>query len=56
MSSPEEDFSWQGGSWIPQATWSTQTLILPTNSMTLSLQWKEPIVMLNPDRFLYGKA
>ena len=29
MSSPEADFAWQGGSWIPQATWSTQTLVLP---------------------------
>ena len=56
MSSPEADFAWQGGSWIPQATWSTQTLVLPTISLTLGLQWKEPIVMLNPNRFLYGKA
>ena len=55
MSSPEADFAWQGGSWIPQATWSEQTLLLPTSSVTLGLQWKEPNVMLNPDRFLYGK-
>ena len=34
MSSPEADFAWQGGSWIPQATWSTQTLLLPTSSVT----------------------
>ena len=26
MSSPDADFSWQGGSWIPQATQSSQTL------------------------------
>ena len=56
MSSPKADFAWQGGPWIPQATWSTQTLVLPTRSMTLGLQWKEPAVMLNPDTFLYGKA
>jgi len=56
MSSPEADFAWQGGSWIPQATWSTQTLVLPTSSVTLGLQWKEPTLMLNPDKFLYGKA
>lgn len=56
MSSLEADFAWQGGYWIPQATRSTQTLVLPTNSVTLGLQWKEPTVMLNPDRFLYGKT
>jgi len=55
VSSPETDFSWQGGSWIPQATRSTQTLFLPTSSLTLGLQWKEPTMMLNFDRFLYGK-
>ena len=54
--SPEVDFAWQGGSWIPQATWSTQTLVLPTSSVTLNLQWKEQTMMLNLDRFLYGKA
>ena len=37
MSSPEADFAWQGGSWIPQATQSTQTLLLPTSSVTLGL-------------------
>ena len=56
MSSPEANFAWQGGSWIPQATQSTQTLVLPTNSVTLSLQWKEPTMVLNLNRFLYGKA
>ena len=56
MSSPELDFAWWGGSWIPQATLSTQTLLLPTSSVTLGLQWKEPNVMLSLDRFLYGKA
>jgi len=33
----EEDFAWQGGSWIPQATRSTQTLVLPTSFVTLGL-------------------
>jgi len=56
MSSPEADFALQGGPWIPQATRSSQTLFLPTSFVTLGLQWKEPTVMLNPDRFLYGKA
>ena len=56
MSSPKADFALQGGSWVPQATWSTQALVLPTSSVTLDLQWKEPTVMLNLDRFLYGKA
>ena len=56
MSSPKANFAWQGGSRIPQATQSTQTLVLPTSSVTLGLQWKEPMVMLNPDKFLYGKA
>jgi len=53
MSSRKVDVAWQGGSRIPQATRSTQTLVLPTSSVTLGLQWKEPTVMLNPDRFLY---
>ena len=56
VSSPEADFAWKGGSWIPQATQSTQTLVLPTSSVTFGLQWKEPIDMLNPDKLLYGKA
>lgn len=56
VSSPEADFAWQGGFWIPQATRSTQTLVLPTRSMTFGLQCKEPTVMLNPDRFLHGEA
>ena len=56
MSSPEVDFAWHGGSWIPQATRSTQTLVHPTSSVTLGLQWKEPTVILDLDRFLYGKA
>ena len=34
MSSLEADFAWQGGSWIPQATQSTQTLLLPTSFVT----------------------
>ena len=55
VSSPEADFAWQGGSWIPQATRSTQTLVLPTSSMTLGLQWKETTVMLDPNKFHYGK-
>ena len=56
MISPEADFARQGGSWIPQATHSKKTLFLPTSSVTLGLQWKEPNVMLSPDKFLYGKA
>ena len=54
MSSPEADFAWQGGSWIPQATQSSQTLFLPTSSVTCGLQWKEPNVVLSLDRFLCG--
>ena len=36
VSSPEANFAWKGGYWILQATWSTQTLLLPTSFVTFS--------------------
>ena len=55
MSSPEAGLIGRVVLGFPKPL-GVHSLVLPTSSVTLGLQLKDPTVMLNPDRFLYGKA